>query len=305
MVQFRTITLCDKSWVDEIVAAENNPSADYNFGNIYIWDKRYRQLVSRFGDRMFTKLRYEGKPTFVFPIGSGELAPAVEELRLIAAAEGHPLYIRGITEGHRQQLDSLYPGRFEYTEDEDCADYVYLAEKLKSYSGKALHGKKNHCNRFEAENDWDFVPLGRELIPGCLDMLENWTKENAQRLDPSISRERRAIGRAFDAYEKLGFEGGVLRIQGKIVGFSLGEFTSPDCFDVHFEKADGSINGAYPMVCRELTRQLMAAHPNLRYMNREEDMGLESLRRSKQSYKPEFMVRKFTARWKYDCVLYP
>ena len=54
------------------------------------------------------------------------------------------------------------------------------------------------------------------------------------------------------------------------------------------------------MVCRELTRQLMAAHPQLKYMNREEDMGLESLRRSKQSYKPEFMVRKFTARWKND-----
>ena len=71
MVQFKTVTLRDKAWVDEIVMAENSPSADYNFGNIYIWDKHYRQLICPLGGRMLTKLRYEGKPTFVFPIGSG------------------------------------------------------------------------------------------------------------------------------------------------------------------------------------------------------------------------------------------
>ena len=81
MVQFKTVTLRDKAWVDEIVMAENSPSADYNFGNIYIWDKHYRQLICRLGGRMLTKLRYEGKPTFVFPIGTGPLRPAIEALR--------------------------------------------------------------------------------------------------------------------------------------------------------------------------------------------------------------------------------
>ena len=57
-IVFKTVTLCDKRWVDQLVLAENSPSADYNFGNIYIWDKRYRQLIARVGDRMITKLRY-------------------------------------------------------------------------------------------------------------------------------------------------------------------------------------------------------------------------------------------------------
>ena len=78
MVKFKTVTLRDKAWVDEIVMAENSPSADYNFGNIYIWDKHYRQLICPLGGRMLTKLRYEGKPTFVFPIGTGPLRPAIE-----------------------------------------------------------------------------------------------------------------------------------------------------------------------------------------------------------------------------------
>ena len=105
-----------------------------------------------------------------------------------------------------------------------------------------------------------------------------------------------AIPDNFAVYEKLGLEGGVLRSGGKIIGFSMGEMAGRDTFDVHFEKADIDINGAYPMVCRELTRMVMQNHPELLYMNREDDMGLESLRTSKLSYKPEFMVRKFTAR---------
>ena len=300
MVQFKTVTLGDKSWVDEIVMAEDSPSADYNFGNIYIWDKHYRQLVCRFGGRMLTKLRYDGKPTFVFPIGTGPLRPAVEALREFAASRDYPFCLRGITEKHRQMLEEEYPGRFDYKEDTDCADYIYRAERLSSYAGKALHGKKNHCNRFEAENDWDFVPLTRELIPGCLDMLDLWPEENSRRLDKSIAYEHDAIIRAFAAYEQLGLEGGVLRISGKLVGFTVGEFACRNTFNVHFEKAEGSINGAYPMVCREFTRMLMAKYPLLEYMNREDDMGFESLRQSKLSYKPEYLLKKYTARWRDD-----
>jgi len=298
MIEFKTVTLCDKQWVDEIVMMENSPSADYNFGNIYIWDKYYRQLIARVGDRMVTKLRYEGMPAFAFPIGSGELRPAIEALREFTRHKQYPLIIRGITEKHREMLDAEYPGRFMYCEDEGCADYIYQAERLSTYSGKALHSKKNHCNRFEAENnDWDFVPLTREMIPGCMDMLMVWSEDNAQRLDRSIAYEHDAIIRAFAAYERLGLEGGVLRINGKVIGFTVGEMCSRDTFNVHFEKAEIDIQGAYPMVCRELCRMLMKNHPELVYINREDDMGIESLRRSKQSYKPEYLLKKYTARW--------
>lgn len=296
MIEFKTPTLCDKAWVDPIVLAEDSPSADYNFGNIYIWDKYYRQLICRFGDRMLTKLRYEGKPAFVFPIGSGPLRPAIQALEDFAAMKGCPLVIRGITAKHRDMLEAEYPGRFCFSPEEKNFDYIYLAERLASYAGKALHGKKNHCNRFEAEHDWDFVPLTRELIPGCLDMLDVWTEENAQRLEKSVSHEHDAIIRAFAAFERLGLEGGVLRSSGQILGFSLGEMTSRDTFDVHFEKAEIDVNGAYPMVCRELTRMLLARHGALKYINREDDMGLEALRRSKLSYKPEYLLEKFIAR---------
>jgi len=296
MISFKNVTLCDKPWVDEIVRNENSRSADYNFGNIYIWDRYYSQLICRFGGRMLTKLRYEGSPAFVFPIGSGPLRPAVEALREFADSRGYPLVIRGITAEHREQLEAEFPGRFRFEPETKYYDYIYRAEKLATYAGKSMHGKKNHCNRFEAEHDWRFVPLTRERIPGCLDMIVVWNEENRDRLDPSIRYEHDALIRAFAAFEKLGLEGGVLYADDRIVGFSLGEMASSDTFDVHFEKAEIDMNGAYPMVCRELTRMLVEKHPALQYINREDDMGLDSLRQSKLSYKPEYLLEKYIAR---------
>ena len=131
-------------------------------------------------------------------------------------------------------------------------------------------------------------------------MLDVWTEDNAERLEESVADEHDAIIRAFAVYERLGLDGGVLFSGERIIGFSIGELVSRNCFNVHFEKAEGSIRGAYPMVCREFVRMLMAKYPELEYINREDDMGIEALRRSKLSYKPEYLLQKYTARWKYE-----
>lgn len=297
MITFEPVTLKSKPWVDKIVMDEHSSSADYNFGNIYIWDKRYRQLICRFGDRMLTKLRYDGKPTFVFPIGSGPLKPAILALKEFADLKGYPFTLRGITEEHRKLLEADFPGQFVYTEDVSNADYIYGIDSLATYSGKAMHGKKNHCNRFEAEHEWHFEPISRELIPACLDMLSVWQEDNMARLESSISFEHDAIVRAFAAYEELQLDGGILYADGSIVGFSVGELASTDTFDIHFEKAVAGMNGAYPMVCREFCRLLLQKYPDLKYINREDDMGIEALKISKLSYKPLYLLRKYTARW--------
>ncbi len=300
MLEFKPIELSDKDWVTKIVMTENSPSADYNFGNMYIWDKYYKQYLCPFDGRLLVKLCYEETPYFVYPIGQGPLKPAMDALIDHAHEIGCPLILEGVTEQHIEALEKEYPGCFSFEEQEDAADYIYLAQKLSTFSGKALHGKKNHCNRFEAQHQWEFVPITRENIPMCLDMLREWISANSQRLDDSISYEQEAIEEAFRVYEQLDMEGGILLSEGKVMGFSLGEMANSDCFNVHFEKADPTVNGAYPMVCRELCRMVMKNHPDLKYINREDDMGLPPLRQSKLSYKPEYILKKYTARWKNE-----
>ena len=297
MIEFHAVSILDKEWIDRHLRCEDSPSADFNFGNMFIWDGHYRQLVCDFGGRTLTKVRLHGKPAFVYPVGCGPLRPAIGALREYAAVKEYPFLLRGITETQKALLEEEFPGCFAFCEEEKYADYIYEAEKLATYAGKARHGKKNHCNRVEAEHDWSFVPLTRELIPACDAMLSAWTEDNAERLDASVVYEHDAIERAFGHWEELELEGGVLLAEGKVLGFSFGEMTSADTFDVHVEKAAADVNGAYPMVCRELTRMLLKRRPGLKWMNREDDMGLEAIRKSKESYKPAFLLKKYAAQW--------
>ena len=294
MIDFHRVTIADKAWVDPIVAAEDSRSADFNFGNIYMWDGAYHQLVTSLGGRMLTKLRWDRQPFFAFPIGSGPLEPALDALAEFAGQRGYPLAIRGITEEHRALLEQCCPGRFVFTPDRDNFDYLYLAEKLATMGGKKLHGKRNFCNRFEKTHSWEFRRLTRGLIPACMEMLGQWQAEFDTPPD-GLEEEHGAIIRAFMRYDALELEGGALFAEGRLIGFTIGEVISSDTFDVHFEKAFASIPGAYPMVCREFTRQLLADHPQLVYLNREDDMGQDNLREAKLEYAPELLLAKYTA----------
>ena len=137
MLELKPVELADKAWIDPIVQAENSRSADYNFGNIFLWDPTYHQMIGRIGGRCITQPRYRAnRPFFAFPIGTGDLAPVILELRDYAAAHGFPFTMRGVTTDHREELERLFPGRFLFEEDRDYWDYIYLAEKLATHSGK-------------------------------------------------------------------------------------------------------------------------------------------------------------------------
>ena len=107
--------------------------------------------------------------------------------------------------------------------------------------------------------------------------------------------EQRAIGLAFDHFDALGMTGLVLEVEGEVVAFAMGNPIRPDMFDVNFEKAFADIQGAYPMVNRQFARLIQKNHPDVRYLNREDDMGLAGLRRAKESYIPDLLLEKLLA----------
>ena len=96
--------------------------------------------------------------------------------------------------------------------------------------------------------------------------------------------------------DALELEGGLITVQGKPVAFSLGSLTTPECFNVHFEKAFADIQGSYPTIAREMARMVRERHPEVKWLNREDDMGLEGLRKAKLSYYPEILLEKYTVR---------
>ena len=294
MIELHPVTIEDKQWIDPLVWAEGNSSADFNFGNIFLWDKSFHQYVGRLNDRVIVLPCYEKQPFFAWPVGTGDLAPVLAEMEAYAKEKGFPFTLRGVTKEHLPLLPELFSDRYTAEPERALWDYIYSAEKLDTLSGKKLHGKRNHINRFEMENDWSFAPLTHDDFPECMALLDEWNADNPEDLDIGASDEYMAIRRAFDNYDALGMEGGVLRVSGKPVAFTLGEPVCAHTFVVHFEKAYADLNGAYPMVNREFVRYIRKKYPSILWINREDDMGHESLRQSKESYHPDHMVEKYT-----------
>lgn len=297
MLTFRPLSLSDKQSLNNRTLREPSRSVDYSFGAIFLWSGKYHHQVADCAGYPVLMCSIRDDKYFSYPIGCDDLQSVVSEILAYAAANNFPPILIGLEDNQVEALEQQFPGRFSFTPERDFFDYIYSIEKLITLSGKRLHAKRNHCNRFESEHDWQFLPLAPEHFPACLALLDRWS-ESERDGKATLGGERIAIELAFAHYDALELLGGALFAEGELVGFAIGERISPDTFDIHFEKARADINGAYSMINREFAKLIAKEFPDVHYVNREEDMGLENLRRSKLSYYPEILLQKFTAQLK-------
>ena len=298
---FRCPDPSDRQWAVPLLAAEGSMGCEYNFDNIYLWSRAYPQKIARQGDRLLVQIQGKLGTSYLYPAGSGPLAPALDTLEADAASRGIPLTLVCVTGVQRQLLEEQFPGRFSWQEDRDGWDYLYDVNRLADLGGKKLHAKRNHIHRFDERfPDWMFEPITPANIPECLDLERAWSARREatepESGEDSLSEETVAVIEALYQMPALELEGGLIRAGGQPVAFSLGSLTTPECFDVHFEKADGEIQGAYAVINREMARLVRQRHPEVRWLNREDDLGLEGLRKAKLSYYPDLLLEKYTAR---------
>ncbi len=162
---------------------------------------------------------------------------------------------------------------------------------MASLSGKKYHGKRNHITNFKKNHpDWSFETIDSSNINECIALHSNWI--NTHEDDSDYSFEFEAVLTAFENYDKLGFVGGILKVDGKAIAYTMGERHSEELFVTHFEKAPPEIQGAYPIINQEFTKNCLMDY---QFVNREEDLGLEGLRKAKQSYNPEILLKKGAA----------
>lgn len=299
MDTFKRPELSDRQWVVDLLAREGSRACEHNFASIYLWSTAYPQKIARVGDRLLVEMMGGPGLSHLFPMGTGPLAPAVEAARRDAAAHGAPLTLICLTAEQREQLEREFPGRFDFEEDRDGYDYLYTVDKLADLGGKKLHAKRNHISRFcDQFPDWMFEPIGPDNLADCLDMEAEWYagQVEAGRADANLGHERDAVNTALAHMDELGVTGGLIRAEGRVLAFSLGSLTTADCYNIHFEKAFGEIQGAYAVINREMARWVRSSWPGVAYLNREDDMGLEGLRKAKLSYYPDILLEKYSAR---------
>jgi uncharacterized protein len=175
--------------------------------------------------------------------------------------------------------------------DRDNSDYVYLTRDLIQLPGNKYHRKKNHLNQFMKRYDFEYRPLDINLVECVLDMQEAWCQMRECMADPDLLAEDYAIREALTRFEDHGYAGGAILMDSRIEAFSIGEPLNRDTAVIHIEKANPRINGLYTAINQLFCKE---AWSSFTYINREQDMGVEGLRKAKESYYPHHMVNKYT-----------
>jgi len=297
---FHSPSINDKDWYLPIIENENTQDCTHSFGNVFMWRFGFTRQIMRFNTGVISKFS-DGKDIFYsYPIGCTDVKDAIDYIISDCRKENTQLKFISLSENQKEIIESILPNAFTFFESRDYEDYIYDIESLATYSGKKYHAKKNHCNKFCAEYDWSFKPLSLNSLEQCRKTLDIWLEENKERLTDDISLEKLAINEAFCNYESLELIGGALYVNDDMIAFSIGEKINNDTYDIHFEKALTSFNGSYSMICREFSKYIKEIDPEIRYLNREDDMGNLSLRKSKESYHPDYMLKKYLGVYNYE-----
>lgn len=293
-IDFRPLTLEDKPRYERLLAESGERGCEYSFANLYLWG---RQGVSLRDGAALIFSQFNRRSVYPYPLGNGEIMASLDAIIADARERGIACRISGITDTAKATLESLYTDRFRYHSDEDSYDYVYSVDDLSDLPGKKYDAKRNHIYRFrEAFPDSSLEPVTADNLSEVEDFVSEWYKKRlADNPDADFHMERAAISKALRDGEALGLVSIILRGGGRILAVTMASRLSEDTMDVHFEKARTDVQGAYAAINCALARHVREKYPEIKYLNREEDMGIEGLRKAKRSYHPHHMVKKWWA----------
>lgn len=289
-INFKKPEIEDVNRLRDFLSDAGVNACDYTPANLYLWSEVYNTEIAYTEHALYIRYMNDGEYYFSFPIAKKRLKEAFDNL-MHDCERKETAFQLGIVEPWMFEIiDKLYPGQFKITYNRDSADYVYSTELLAALAGKKYHGKKNHINKFKKTYEkWTYESINRENCLECIEMVKSWGMENDCFNDRSKADEMCIMIKGIKHMEELSMKGGLIRIGDKVAAVTLGEPVNDKMFVIHFEKAFANIQGAYPMINQQfILHELM----DYEYVNREEDMGLEGLRKAKESYNPEFMVQK-------------
>lgn len=291
MIPFRKITVSDRDWIVPTLQQSNFRLAEYTFGNYFLWSESYHVSFAPFEGFCLSRGGTEFH-AYSFPAGNGDLKKAIDALIADAAEHGEPFRMRAISKENKEKLEAIYPQKFHFEPYRDSFDYLYNAQDLITLAGKKYQSKRNHASRFKKTYQWIYEDITPENIAECAAMNEEWCRQYGCNENDSLQKETCAVKRALQYFFELQLTGGLLRVDGKVVAYTVGERLNSDTFIVHIEKAFSEFHGVYQAM-NQLFAEKHAA--GFRYINREDDAGDEGLRKAKLSYQPVELIEKYIA----------
>ncbi|MBF8982454.1 DUF2156 domain-containing protein [Lutibacter sp. B2] len=296
------ITLHDKELFEKYTYTQNMEASGLSFTSLFMWKDLNKFTYEVINDFLcicgINYLQMDYLEHFAFPPLStkecdpNKLSETLDVLRQKFENRNCEFKIKLVPEEMIESFQRAKPHELDFISDRDNADYVYLSENLIELKGRKYHSKKNHLNFFYKNIPFEYVSLTPDLISDCIaltkELVEN--REYTTLEQTLIELEQQAVEQALNNMDALGCKGGAILINGQVEAFTLGCKINPNMFVVHIEKANTKIRGIYPAINQQFSKHSCT---DVEYINREEDMGLANLRKSKLSYKPDKMIEKY------------
>lgn len=289
MLDFKPLCLEDLPRLRPYFKYSGSRICDTTPGAVFLWRELFRTEWAIYDGSLYFKVNYPGKgDTFPMPLGGGR----PEHYRQIAEycrRRNMTMHVYPVPKDELDRLQEFFP-KSTAEADRDAFDYLYRAEDLMYFKGKKLSGQRNHVNKFlKTYGNWTFRAIEKEDIPAIQTFLDEYVAargKQAVTFKEDISKTREVLDH-MDLYDMLG---GMLLVEDKIVGFSLGEVVGDTLF-VHIEKANREVQGAYQMLVAQFAQKY--AGGEVAFLNREDDTGDLGLRTSKLSYHPVALLEKY------------
>lgn len=294
MINFRLIELNDKTLYNEHLYQGTPKGCEFSFANLFMWGQ---QDIAFLHNHAVLYSSMDSHCFYPFPVGSGSKKKVLDEIFADATERGVCACLTGLNEINKATIQSLYPNQFYFHADRSNFDYVYDINDLADLKGRKLHRKRNHLKHFRKNHpNYVVTPITMKNMDRVRTFVSDWYKlKLADNPDGDYHNEQTALEKVFTYYELLGMEGLLLEENGDVLGFTMASQMYPDTFDVHFEKARGDIDGAYTTINSEFANYIRNKYPQIKYLDREEDMGIPGLRKAKMSYFPHHLVKKYKA----------
>jgi hypothetical protein len=287
--KFRNLTFEDKALLDLLFRDMQPEISELTFTKLFVWNDSEPVQLSRLSKTVLIQRKRirDDKTLFFPPMGKESLSRMLESIKesIMKYYPNMPLY--GINPEQAKQLNEE---GLKVEQDRDDWDYVYMTSDLANLPGDKYHPKRNLIARCLAKYKCQYVNIDPQVTNDCLKLQTLWCNLHNCSAIPSLEAENRAIKVAFDNYEHLGVAGGAIYVSGKVEAFTLAERLNDNTAVIHFEKANPEIEGLYQIINQWFCQKALKG---FKYINREQDLGIEGLRKAKLSYHPHHMVEKY------------
>ena len=282
--QFRPIDITDKPLFDEAFRAHPPRISEFTFTNLYAWRHVYKFSISSLDGFIILRSCEISSPRFFDLIGNGNPKPAISQILDNSGGS----FIR-LPEGTK----ALFNGddKFKIEPDPDNSDYLFKTEDLINLPGKKYDGKRNLIRKFRSAYDYEYVALNASNAESVLEFEDAWCSIKDCDNVTGLYNERDALRDIIANFSNFKLTGGAIKVEGMIRAVAIGERLNKDTGVMHILKADPNVTGLYQVIMNEF---LSGEGSGFKFINLEQDLGIEGLRKSKLSYHPVEMVRKYT-----------